>query len=208
MDSKKEVRAAVVARRRLVTPHERTINDAVICAGAVGVVTDIALARGWRPSPGTKAPLTVCAYVPSGTEAGGPGLVEYLDQAVERLLLPVTPDSGPLEWAQYTSTAELTPGRYGIPEPTGPRLGTDAVASADAVVVPAMACDRSGNRLGRGGGFYDQTLALASPTAVLLCVLDAGDVLESVPTEPHDLPVHAVVTQDGIMRFSPRGSGE
>lgn len=208
MESKKEVRAAVAARRGRVTPHERNINDAVICAATCGAVTEIALQRGWRPSPGAKAPLTVCAYMPIGSEAGGPGLVEYLDQAAERLLLPVTPDEGPLEWAQFTSMSELQPGRYGIPEPIGPRLGTDAIASADAVVVPAMACDRSGNRLGRGGGFYDRTLELASPSALLLCVLDAGDVLDQVPTEPHDRPVDAVITQDGIVRFSRRGVGE
>jgi 5-formyltetrahydrofolate cyclo-ligase len=91
----------------------------------------------------------------------------------------------------------------GLFEPTAPRLGLDAIAEADTILAPALAVDRTGQRLGQGGGCYDRSLPRASGEVIAIVADD--ELLESVPTEPHDLPVAAVITPSaGLMRF-PRG---
>jgi 5-formyltetrahydrofolate cyclo-ligase len=68
-----------------------------------------------------------------------------------------------------------------------------AVARADAVLVPALAVDRAGNRLGRGGGSYDRALARVGPLIPLIALLYDDELVDRVPVEGHDLPVRAVV---------------
>jgi 5-formyltetrahydrofolate cyclo-ligase len=112
------------------------------------------------------------------------------------VLLPVVPASGhALSWAVHTGP--LVPGRFGLLEPTGPRLDPTAIGSADVVVVPALAVARDGARLGRGGGFYDRALALARPDAVLVALVFDDELLDALPVEPHDRRVTAVVTPSG-----------
>jgi 5-formyltetrahydrofolate cyclo-ligase len=88
-------------------------------------------------------------------------------------------------------------------EPVGPRLGVDAIAAADVVLVPALAVARDGVRLGKGGGSYDRALARARTGALVVALLwdgelhDAGDL----PVEPHDRPVDAVVTPSATTRL-------
>ena len=113
-----------------------------------------------------------------------------------RVLLPVIPTQGRvLEWAVYTG--ELEAGRFGLSHPIGPRLGPTAIGTADAVVVPALAVDRGGIRLGRGGGYYDRALVHARPDAVLVTVVFDDERVDRLPREVHDRPVAAVVTPSG-----------
>jgi 5-formyltetrahydrofolate cyclo-ligase len=76
-------------------------------------------------------------------------------------------------------------------EPSGPRLGPAAVADAHLVVVPALAVDRTGTRLGRGGGSYDRALARVRAPSVAL--LYAGELVDALPAEPHDRRVSGVL---------------
>ncbi|MGX9293985.1 5-formyltetrahydrofolate cyclo-ligase [Tsukamurella paurometabola] len=131
---------------------------------------------------------TVAAYVPVGTE---PGFV--LDREV---LLPVTPpEPGPLDWAWSGS---LVPGPFGLLEPAGPRLGADAVSSASTVLLPALGCSRAGVRLGRGAGYYDRSLR---PGPRLIAVVYDEELVDWLPSEPTDVPVHAAVTPAGLVAF-------
>ena len=89
-------------------------------------------------------------------------------------------------------------------EPAGERLGPDAVTEADVVLLPGLAVDARGLRLGRGGGSYDRVLARlerARAHPALVVLLYDSEVVERVPEEPHDRPVHAVVTPSGVRRF-------
>lgn len=183
---KSALRRAVLRRRAAVPASVRAERDATIRALTPSVVT-----------PG----MVVCAFVPDDDEAGGPGLPESLAQSGAQVLLPVSPAVGPLGWSAYAGPADLRPGRFGILVPSAPPSGPEEIVRADLVLVPSVAVDRSGNRLGRGGGFYDRSLALAHPDARLLAVLDTEDVVGSVPTEPHDQRVHGVITPDGILDF-------
>lgn len=138
----------------------------------------------------------VCGYVGVGTEpVTGPLLDGLRARGVEVLLPVLTPDHG-LDWAGYDGPPGLATGAFGLREPTGARLGGDAAAEADVLLVPSLAVDVRGSRLGRGGGYYDRMLARLAgerPPLVWAVVYDE-EVLKSVPTEPHDVPVRAAVT--------------
>jgi 5-formyltetrahydrofolate cyclo-ligase len=109
------------------------------------------------------------------------------------VLLPVVPARGrALSWAVFDG--RLAPGRYGLAEPVGPRLPPAALATVDAVVVPALAVAGDGTRLGRGGGYYDRALPLTRPGAVLVAVVFDEELLDTLPAGHHDQRVHAVVT--------------
>jgi 5-formyltetrahydrofolate cyclo-ligase len=141
-----------------------------------------------------EAPSVVCAYWPVG---GEPGSVELLNSLLCRgcrVLLPLVSPPGPLDWAEYAGEASLRAGPFGLREPTGPPLGPAAIATAALVLVPALAVDRRGIRLGRGGGHYDRTLPLARPGVPLVAIVRDEEVLTSVPAQPHDVPVTAALT--------------
>ena len=137
----------------------------------------------------------VAAYVPVGSE---PGSIELVDALGPRVLLPVTPpEPGPLDWAWSGS---LAPGPFGLLEPTGPRLGVDALASVDTVLLPALGVSRAGVRLGRGAGYYDRSLAVARGARLIAVVYDL-ELVDSLPSEPTDVPVQAALTPSGLVEF-------
>ena len=98
-----------------------------------------------------------------------------------RVLLPVVPMEGrELTWA--VDTGRLTPGRFGLLEPLGPRLGPTAIGTADVVVVPALAVASDGVRLGRGGGYYDRALQHARGDAVLVALVFDDELVDELPS--------------------------
>jgi 5-formyltetrahydrofolate cyclo-ligase len=145
----------------------------------------------------------VCAYLPVGSEPGSPELVAALVAAGHEVLLPVVPPiPGPLDWAPYTGPESLTSGPLGLREPIGERRGPGAIADARLVLVPGLAADRDGRRLGRGGGYYDRTLPLAAAGVPLAVVLYDEELLPEVPAEPHDQRVtDALLTDAGHTRL-------
>lgn len=189
-DDKKQLRARMLAARRALSPQVLAIGGARVRA-----VLAYAVARLHHS---TARPVTVAAYAPVGAEPGGTGLPATLAHALPaggRLLLPVLRADFALEWAEYDGT--LTRGPYGLAEPTGPRAGPEVVADASLVVVPALAVDRWGARLGRGGGSYDRALRHAAGEVPVVALLHDGELLDTrVPERPHDRRVTAVVTPD------------
>lgn len=145
---------------------------------------------------------TVAAYVSVGREPGTTLLLDALVEAGTRVILPVVQPDLDLDWAVYEATGSLVSARRGLLEPTGPRLGVDAVATADVVLVPGLAVSSAGQRLGRGGGCYDRALARV-PVGTMVCVvLHDGEVGRDVPVEPHDRPVtHAVTPTVGVVEL-------
>ncbi|WP_433856849.1 5-formyltetrahydrofolate cyclo-ligase [Streptomyces kronopolitis] len=154
-------------------------------------------------SPGT-AP-TVAAYVSIGGEPSTRALLDRLRAAGVRVLLPVLLADNDLDWACYEGAEGLVRAGRGLLEPAGPRLGPEAVTGADVVLLPGLAVDRGGLRLGRGGGSYDRVLARlerAGARASLVVLLYDAEVLAEVPAEPHDRRVHAAVTPSAVHRFA------
>ena len=138
----------------------------------------------------------VAGYLPLPSEPLHPGLAVMLQQAGTRVLLPLTRPDAPLEWAEYGD--DVRRGRFGVDEPTGSSLGSDAVKLADAVLVPALLVDARGVRLGRGGGHYDRTLR--GLQGKLIAVVFDDEVVPELPAGDHDVRMTAVVTPAGGVR--------
>jgi 5-formyltetrahydrofolate cyclo-ligase len=187
--AKSELRERFAARRLARPSAERS-------AAAAAVTT--ALLRGLGGAR------TIAAFAPEDTEPGYGRLPAAFTQLGARVMLPVVVTGEPeLRWA--VDTGRLAPGRFGLLEPVGPRLGPTAVGTADVVVVPAVAIARDGVRLGRGGGYYDRALRHARPGAVLVGVVFDDELLDEVPAEGHDHRVTAVVTPSGGWQALPAG---
>jgi 5-formyltetrahydrofolate cyclo-ligase len=151
-------------------------------------------------APEVRRAATVAAYVSIGTEPGTGLLMRALADTGRRVVLPVLLPDGDLDWGTYRGDSSLAPARMGLLEPVD-RLGVDAVATADVVLVPGLAVSPTGLRLGRGGGSYDRALARV-PLGTFTCVLlHDEEVGLDVPAEPHDRAVTAAASPAGITRF-------
>lgn len=192
-----ELSEKALLRRRLLDARAALAPDALArTAEALG-------GRGLE-LPELAGAATVAAYVSVGREPGTRALLDALHARGVRVLLPVLLPDNDLDWAAYEGRGALAKAGRGLLEPTGPRLGPEAVCAADAVLLPGLAVDARGMRLGRGGGSYDRVLARlarAGKDPALVVLLYADEVVARVPEEPHDHPVHAVVTPDGVARF-------
>jgi 5-formyltetrahydrofolate cyclo-ligase len=139
----------------------------------------------------------VAAYVAVGTEPPTAATLARCDELGRPVLLPVLLPDGDLDWA---GSGDLRAATRGLLEPVSPRLGKEAIAGCDVVLVPALAVDSSGSRLGRGGGSYDRALARA--TGLTIAVVYDDELLDDVPAESHDVRVAAVVTPSrGLIRL-------
>ncbi|MEU7213174.1 5-formyltetrahydrofolate cyclo-ligase [Streptomyces sp. NPDC044989] len=192
---KRTLRRDFLAARNRLTPDDvREAADAL--AGRALGLPEVAGARA------------VAAYVSVGAEPGTLALLDALRTRGVRVLLPALLPDNDLDWGEYTGEGSLArvrhDGRMELFEPAGERLGPDAVTRADVVLLPGVAVDGRGLRLGRGGGSYDRVLArlaAAGARPALLVLLYDGEVVARVPAEPHDRPVDAVVTPSGVRRF-------
>jgi 5-formyltetrahydrofolate cyclo-ligase len=115
-----------------------------------------------------------------------------------RVLLPVAleDETGtplPLQWGEGRGGG-LVDARFGLREPEPPWLGVDAIAAASVVLVPALAVDLAGVRLGRGAGFYDRSLIYADPAARLIAVVRDDEVVDWLPGADHDVPMTDALT--------------
>ncbi len=151
---------------------------------------------------------TVAAYVSMGSEPGTHALLDALHARGTRVLLPVLLADNDLDWGAYDGPGSLVrvqhPGKIDLLEPSGAHLGPDVVLEADAVLLPGLAVDARGMRLGRGGGSYDRVLSRlerADAHPALVVLLYDSEVVAHLPEEAHDRPVHAVVTPSGARRF-------
>ena len=181
---KQALRRRLLAAREVLDPAARDAAGAAIC----GVVL-----------PSLAGLRSVGCYVAIGTEPPTHGLLTELRGRGVEVLLPVLRPDNDLDWAPYDG--RFVTGRYGLREPAAARRGAAAISSVDAVVVPALAVDRTGRRLGRGGGSYDRVLARLHPGTWTVALLYEGEVLDEVPAQPHDRSVKAAATPSGIHRF-------
>lgn len=188
--TKAEIRTAILSARRAVPDDVRRSES-----------DDLRR----RLTEMTRTGDTVCAYVPVGSEPGSVAILDALVASGVRVLLPVarTDEVGqplPLAWGDYRG--ELVAARFGLREPPAPHLPASAIGTASTVVVPALAVDRVGSRLGRGAGFYDRSLAMADVAARLVAMVRDDEVLDRLPAEPHDVPMtHALTPGDGLVEL-------
>ncbi|MEV0273271.1 5-formyltetrahydrofolate cyclo-ligase [Hamadaea sp. NPDC050747] len=179
---KATVRSALLTARR-----ERTVDQ--LADASRRVVAHLSdLVR-------TTQPAVIAAYEPFGTEPGVhldgslPALLAAASGA-PRVLVPVLMSDNDLDWRDWNDPGE--------------RLGPAAIAEVELIIVPALAVDRSGVRLGRGGGSYDRALARVPTGTPVLALLHDGELVHRLPAQPHDRRVTAVVTPLGGMIPLPR----
>lgn len=160
-----------------------------------------AIASALLDAPEVRRAATVAAYVSVGREPGTGRLLDGLVAAGKRVILPLLLPDNDLDWSAYAGPDSLRRAGRGLLEPAGPPLGTEAIATADAVIVPGLAVDRSGMRLGRGGGSYDRALGRV-PVGTFVCVvLNSEEILDDVPAAAHDRRVTAAATERGVLRL-------
>ena len=187
--TKSELRTQILAARRALAPHLRDAESQALCGHLPGFVD------GGQ---------TVCAYVPVGSEPGSIELLDLLRRREVQVLLPVArldaaglPE--PLQWGEYRPGG-LVRARFGLREPGEPWLGVDEITTAAVVLVPALAVDRDGVRLGRGAGFYDRSLPLVDPAARLVAVVRDDELVNRLPAELHDVRMtHALTPGLGLV---------
>jgi len=115
----------------------------------------------------------------------------------KRLCLPrISGDKTHLTFHEITSLQDLTPGTYGILEP--PPHRATPLDQLDLVIVPGLAFDRTGNRLGFGKGYYDKVLPRLRRDALSIGLCYSFQVVEAVPYAGHDVPVHSLLTDTGF----------
>jgi 5-formyltetrahydrofolate cyclo-ligase len=140
---------------------------------------------------------SVCCFVGVGAEIDTrPFLQDALSKG-KRLCVPRCEGRGVMRMRRIRSLGELSPGAMGIPEPP-PDAEAVAPDAIGFLAVPCLACDRHGNRLGRGGGYYDRFLPERRGAAVLIC--REALLQDSVPMEGYDLRVPLVLSERGFYR--------
>lgn len=156
--------------------------------------------------PELGADTVVAAYLERPGEPSTAALLADWRTHRRRVLLPVVRTDLDLDWA--LDDASRRPGSVvDVDEPAGARLGVGAIASAAVVLVPALAVDRTGTRLGQGGGSYDRALARTAPQALVVALLHDDELVAGpLPVEPHDRPVDVVVCPAGVVRLRAPGS--
>lgn len=188
-DAKETLRRAVRSAR--ASRSERLRREAA--ESLAKVVDDIPDVRDAR---------VVATYAARPAEPGTVPAMDLLAGRGVQVLLPVLGTGLSRNWAVYAGAADLrerAPGRP--PEPGGTELPAEAISDADVVLVPALAVDTTGMRLGQGGGWYDRVLPLVRPGARVVALVFPDEVYDAsvrpLPYEPHDCRVTTVATPEG-----------
>jgi 5-formyltetrahydrofolate cyclo-ligase len=190
------LRSRKVALRRQLSARRQETNDIERTASAKSLRETV------LSLPEIQMAGTVAAYVSVGTEPETRGLIYALWKRGTYVLLPLLLADYDLDWASYEGPDSLAGGPRGLLQPTEPPRGVQAVASADLVIVPALAVDRLGRRLGRGGGSYDRALARVGPAVPTVALIYDHELLDEVPAGRHDQPVRMVARPgQGITRL-------
>jgi 5-formyltetrahydrofolate cyclo-ligase len=179
---------------------------------------DLGLAAGAR----------IAAYQPLRTEPGSVELLADLHAAGYQVIVPYLLPDRDLDWLPWSPdrpagdpgrVAEIAGPSAGHPDsPIAPvetlgsatpveTLGPAAIGTAALVLVPALAVDRAGHRLGRGGGSYDRALARVPTGIIVAALVFPGELVERVPTDPWDRPVTALVSPAGWLDLAGTGRG-
>jgi 5-formyltetrahydrofolate cyclo-ligase len=187
---KNTIRKEALGRRNAIPPEVKRIKDSLI-KGMLFSLREFAGAG------------TVLCYASFRSEVETAGIIRESLASGKRVALPkVDSERRRLELYEVKDVSELSPGYMGIPEPslTGERyIGIEGI---DVVIMPGAGFDLSGNRLGYGGGYYDILLAESVKETPKIALAYEEQIVESVPSEEHDVKVDVIVTDKRIIRVS------
>jgi 5-formyltetrahydrofolate cyclo-ligase len=186
MDGTKRAIRQEMRRRR------RALSVAVLSTAEEAVTAHVRALELYR------AANIVLAYVATDNEVPTGVLIETAFADGKRVYLPRLVGNDMI-FAEHQRGADLRPGAYGIPEPLGSSIGARAVVDAVALI-PLLAFDASGSRVGRGGGHYDRTFAGSARPACLVGLGYSFQQYAALPREPWDLRLDWAVSERGAMR--------
>lgn len=155
----------------------------------------------------THSPGTIAAYLPTKSE---PPIIEALTRLHKdghRILVPVVRPGRKLAWVHWDPTVEHPLSPMGIPEPEGEEQDTQAFIDADLRLIPALAFDAGGHRLGQGGGYYDRIIPLLSDQQLQeqsIGVVFADEIYEAIPYDQWDAILPVILTEEGIFHAHPQ----
>ena len=189
MMSGRALRVEMRARRRGVSKPERARMAE-------------ALARHLGASLRVRRARRIACYLPNDGEMDLGPVMDFLRAAGRQVLLPALHGAG-LWFFPYDRETPLTPNRFGIPEPDAPAHTRCPARNLDLVLMPLVAFDPSGNRLGMGGGFYDRTFSYLRnrkfwTKPLLIGIAYEFQRLESLTPSPWDIPLQAIATEKSL----------
>jgi 5,10-methenyltetrahydrofolate synthetase len=178
---RKERRRELLARREALSLEDRHAGDERVAR---------LLAEGFPLLAG----LTIGFYWPFKGEVDPRVALHRLRKLGARTALPVVVvKASPLQFREWRPDTVTAPGVFGLPVPQG-----TAVVSPEAVLVPPVGFDTRGYRLGYGGGYFDRTLAAATPRPLAIALAREASRMETIHPQPYDIPMDFVITEDGI----------
>ncbi len=183
-------RAQALERRRMLATAKRVLLSADIL-GRLFALPEMAAAH-W-----------VHFYVSTGSEVETRGMIAHALMQKKRVTVPrVDVAGGRLELFEIESTVrDLVPGFHGILEPRGDGRAPVAATQMELLVVPGVAYDAAGNRIGRGGGYYDRLLMELRDRVPIVAPAFECQIVERLPAEDHDQPVEIIVTEKRVIRL-------
>jgi 5-formyltetrahydrofolate cyclo-ligase len=189
---KRLLRVATLARRRELAAEQVALQS-------------LALQRRFMELPEFRHAKVIALYASVHHEVETEAVANAALAAGKRLLYPAITGND-MEFREVHSLSELLPGTYGIPEPKGePR----DIAEADVIVVPGVAFDTCGRRIGYGKGFYDRSLHRLERSGRLVGFCFDFQLLEEIVGEPHDVTMDLIVTELRVVRVTKNiGEGE
>jgi 5-formyltetrahydrofolate cyclo-ligase len=187
--TKDGVRRALSEARRSLPPPERRERSRRIAAFCRGIA-------------GFSSAEVVCSYVDFRDEVETAELIAELLLEGRRVAVPVHEHGAaqPLVFAEIHSLSEMVRNHFGILQPPRAAARLVPTAAIPLFLVPGLAFDPAGHRLGYGLGCYDRAFADAAPGALKVGLAFELQILESVPAGPHDVPMDFVVTEDRVIR--------
>jgi 5-formyltetrahydrofolate cyclo-ligase len=191
--AKADLRRLQAARRGGTGPHDRLFSRASMPLQASGAE----IMRRVLALPEVARASTVAAFVSLPGEPSTVALLDALRARGTQVLLPIVREDLDLDFREYGGT--LLPGPLGTRQPP-PGAPTAPLEAAQVVLVPAVAVDTRGHRLGRGGGSYDRALRRIHPSTTLVAVVDDQAIVPDVPVAAHDLSVSVIVTPTRVLR--------
>ncbi len=182
-EEKQSLRHRIVQARRAMTAAEWERIDAGILQQ---LVQDAAFQRSH----------VVFVFCSIAGEVSTKAILDYCWQSGKIVCIPRCGPNHTMEAHQILTHTDCVPGKFNIPEPAAhcPAIAPEAL---DLVLVPCLAADKQGNRIGYGGGYYDRYLQTCAGMTAALC--PSQFVLQSVPTEPFDYPCQRIITEKGVL---------
>lgn len=191
MDGKSLIRRQVLSRRDAIDPREKERKD--------GIIKDSLLSL-----PEFQGSSVILFFASFRSEVSTPQLIEEALRLRKRIVLPsVDVSDRQLRLFEIKGLEEIGRGYMGIPEPNVPDDRERDINDVTLIVMPGAAFDIEGNRLGYGAGYYDRLLSCLRRKIPLVALAYEEQIVESVPAEPHDIKVHAIVTDGRVIRCKP-----